>query len=220
MLTTSNKTRLTMPKLNAPIFKFIIAIFYLVGIIGMSVPLLRPYFQLLTPFHLILSTAILLLFHQDWNRSFYLFAALAFLIGFGAEVVGVQTGLIFGDYTYGTVLGPKVLGVPLMIGVNWFLLVYITGAACLNIPNNLVAVIISSLMMVLLDFLIEPVAITLDFWTWHMTDIPLSNYVGWFAVAFLIQLIYRTASFKKENPIAIFLLLCLAAFFGVLGVIL
>jgi len=108
----------------------------------------------------------------------------------------------------------------LMIGVNWFLLVYVTGAACLSISNNFIAAIISSLMMVLLDFLIEPVAIKLDFWTWQSDHIPVSNYLGWFAVALLIQLIYRLSTFDKKNSIAIFLLLCLAIFFGILGVIL
>jgi len=220
MLTASNKTLQSIPRLNAKIFKFIIAIIYLVGIIGMALPILRPYFQMLTPFHLILSTVILLLFHQEWSRSFYIFAVLSFLIGFGAEVIGVQTGLIFGDYTYGTVLGLKVLGVPLMIGVNWFLLVYITGVSCLTIKNDFLAAMSSALIMVILDFLIEPVAITLNFWTWHSEDIPLSNYVGWLAVAFLIQLIYRKSNFRKDNPIAIFLLISLAAFFGILAVIL
>ncbi|HSJ67948.1 MAG TPA: carotenoid biosynthesis protein [Anditalea sp.] len=221
MLTASDKSVNNKLGLNASVFKFIIAIFYLVGIIGMAVPAVRPYFQMLTPFHLLLSTVILLLFHKEWSTDFYIFSSLAFLIGFGAEVVGVQTGLIFGDYTYGTVLGPKVLGVPLMIGVNWFLLVYITGSLFNNyITNDIIAALMAALLMVLLDFLIEPVAIALDFWTWHSDDIPLENYIGWLGVAFLIQLIYRKMSFNKENSVAIFLLICLGIFFGILAIIL
>jgi len=221
MLTASDNIVNNKFGLNAKIFKFIIAIFYLVGIIGMAVPSVRPYFQMLTPFHLILSTVILLLFHRDWSIQFYIFSVLAFIIGFGAEVVGVQTGLIFGDYTYGTVLGPKILGVPLMIGVNWFLLVYITGVLVQKyLENDILAAILAALLMVFLDFLIEPVAIALDFWTWKSDDIPLSNYLGWFAVAFLIQMIYRKMHFSKENPIAVFLLICLIVFFGILAVVL
>lgn len=221
MLTASDKSVNNKLGLNAQIFKFIIAIFYLVGIIGMAIPAVRPYFQMLTPFHLILSTVILLLFHKEWSSNFFLFSALAFLIGFGAEVVGVQTGLIFGDYTYGTVLGPKVLGVPLMIGVNWFLLVYVTGALFIKyISNDILAAAMAAIIMVFLDFLIEPVAIALDFWTWHSDGIPLSNYIGWFAVAFLIQIIYRKIPFTKSNPIAVFLLICLVVFFGILAVVL
>jgi len=221
MLTASDKSVNNKFGLNARIFKFIIAIFYIVGIVGMAVPAVRPYFQMLTPFHLILSTVILLLFHREWSANFIIFSSLAFLIGFGAEVVGVQTGIIFGDYTYGTVLGPKVFGVPLMIGVNWFLLVYITGALFHNyIVNDFLAAALAALLMVFLDFLIEPVAIALDFWTWDGDSIPLSNYIGWFVIAFFIQMIYRKISFSKENPIAFFLLICLGVFFATLAIVL
>lgn len=221
MFKVSNRSVAPSKKFNVQLFKAIIAIFYSVGILGMAIPYLRPYFQVLTPFHLILSTTILLTFHQEWNSRFYIFAVLAFSIGFFAEVIGVQTGLLFGDYTYGTVLGPKVLGVPLMIGVNWFLLVYSTGSWLVNyVENDFLAAGIAALLMVVLDFLIEPVAIALDFWTWHTEDIPLTNYIGWFGVAYLIQIIYRKMAFEKRNPIAPFLLLCLLAFFGILGLIL
>ena len=50
------------------------------------------------------------------------FFIFAFSIGFLVEVIGVNYGIIFGNYTYGKVLGFKVLNVPLMIGVNWFFL--------------------------------------------------------------------------------------------------
>jgi putative membrane protein len=35
------------------------------------------------------------------------------------EVVGVKTGLIFGEYKYGSTLGIKLFEVPLIIGFNW-----------------------------------------------------------------------------------------------------
>ena len=94
------------------LFKWIISVFYLVGIIGMSIPSIRPFFQALTPFHLLLSLGILLLFHADWNKSFMVFSIMAFVIGFGSEVMGVHTGFPFGNYEYGDVLGIKVFEVP------------------------------------------------------------------------------------------------------------
>ena len=221
MLKISDKTAEPQAGLNVRLFKFILAVVYAVGILGMAFPASRFYFQLLTPFHLLLSTVVLLLFHKDWGPKFILFACLAFLIGFGAEVIGVQTGVLFGEYTYGTVLGPKLFGVPLLIGVNWFLLVYVTGALVHNyIRNDFFAAVLAALLMVFLDFLIEPVAISLEFWAWEAEEIPLSNYIGWFAIALLIQIIYRKIPFEKQNPIAIFMLLCLAVFFSILALIL
>lgn len=205
---------------RASLFKFIVFIFHLVGIIGMSVPALRPYFQILTPFHLLLSLGILLLFHSDWNKAFGLFAFSAFLIGYGSEVLGVHTGFPFGNYKYGAVLGIQLFEVPLMIGINWLLLVYLSGNLFFNkIKRNWLAAALGAGLMVGIDFLIEPVAIRLDFWSWERNEIPLSNYIGWFVVAYLIHLIYRKASFKKDNPISSFLLINLIAFFVILNFI-
>ena len=196
------------------LFKLIISVFYLVGIIGMSMPTFRPYFQVLTPFHLLLSLGILLLFHSDWNRSFLVFSILAFVIGFGSEVLGVHTGFPFGNYSYGFVLGIKLFEVPLMIGINWLLLVYLTGNLMENwVRNDFLAAGLGAGLMVAIDFLIEPVAIGLDFWTWEGGKIPFSNYIGWFGVAFLIHMIYRKSLFNKKNPISRFLMLNLIAFF-------
>jgi len=39
--------------------------------------------------------------------------------GLAVEAVGVATGFPFGAYSYGALLGPKVLGVPLVIPLAW-----------------------------------------------------------------------------------------------------
>jgi uncharacterized membrane protein len=206
---------------RSSLFKFIISIFYLVGIIGMSIPVARPFFQILTPFHLLLNLFVLLLFHKDWNKSFVVFTVLAFTIGFGSEVMGVHTGFPFGNYNYGSVLGTKLFEVPLMIGVNWLILVYISGHLLYNkIENDWLASFVSAGLMVGIDFIIEPVAIALDFWTWESGSIPLSNYLGWFGIAFIIQLIYRKMNFQKANVISPYLLINLVTFFVILNFIL
>lgn len=201
--------------------KAVVTVFYLVGIIGMSIPSIRPYFQFLTPFHLLLNAGIMLLFHKSWNLFFVLFIILAFTIGYGSEVLGVKTGFPFGNYEYGPVLGVKLFDVPLMIGVNWLILVYLTGTVLhKRIRNSWLTVVVGALLMVLIDTAIEPVAIALDFWSWDQNIIPLSNYIGWFGVALLIQLIFKNFQFEKENKISGYLLANLIAFFVILNFIL
>lgn len=203
------------------IFQIIISIFYLVGLIGMSIPSLRPYFQMLTPFHLLLNFGILLYFHKDWNYSFLIFIAVGFSLGYGSEVMGVHTGFPFGDYWYGDVLGWQLFEVPLMIGINWLILVYCTGNLFHEkINNDWLAAGLASLMMMLIDVIIEPVAVALDFWKWESDIIPLSNFLGWLAVAFIIQLFYRKLNFNKKNTISWYLLFNLITFFAVLNFIL
>ncbi|RZS95625.1 carotenoid biosynthesis protein [Cecembia calidifontis] len=208
-------------KKKLPIIEAVITIIYLVGIVGMSIPEVRPYFQQLTPYQLLFTLGIMLSQHRDWNDSFIRFMAAAFLIGYGSEVSGVHTGFPFGNYQYGPVLGPQLFEVPIMIGVNWLILIYLTGTLLNNwIKNDFLAALIGSFTMVLIDFAIEPVAIALDFWSWENNIIPLSNYLGWFGVAFIIQMIFRKAVFTKENKITAYLLANLIAFFVILNFIL
>ncbi|WP_245802898.1 carotenoid biosynthesis protein [Cyclobacterium lianum] len=199
----------------------VVLILHLVGLFGLSVPQFRPYFQYLTPFHLLAVTGILLSFHTDFNRRFIFFALFAFTVGMVSEIIGVKTGLIFGEYNYGPVLGPRLMGVPLIIGLNWFLLVYLTGGILHGwIKSDFLAGAASSLLMVVMDLILEPVAVALDFWEWERNDIPLSNFAGWFFIAFIIQLAYRKTSFGKKNPLNVFIFVNLMLFFSILAIIL
>ena len=211
--------KLSLNKLS--FFKAWVSIFHAVGIIGLALPISQPIFQQLTPFHLLMSASLLLYFHRGWNLHFLGFSALAFLVGMTAEIIGVQTGLIFGDYYYGSALGPKVWGVPLIIGLNWFLLVYLTGEWLYGkIQNHWIAAALGALMMVGIDFVMEPVAIALDFWTWTSVAIPFENYLGWFLIAFVLQVSHRYFAFKKQNSLSPFLLVNLILFFAILSLIL
>ncbi len=201
--------------------KLAISIVYGVGIFGLYWEESRTLFQQLTPIHLLLNATILFYFHQDWDWRVVFFAGFTFVVGMVSEIIGVKTGLIFGEYSYGPVLGWKVMEVPLIIGVNWLLLAYMWGrlAASTKWPP-LVLAILASIGMVIMDFLIEPVAIKLDFWTWAQQDIPLSNYVGWFFISLLIQLCFQFFAFSKKNTISDYLLLNMCIFFAILNVVL
>lgn len=200
------------------IAKIIVVALHLVGIIGLSLPEYRWLFLMLTPFQLLSTMILILVFHRGWNDAFPIFAAAAFWIGFGSELIGIHTGYLYGDYVYGASLGPKLWDVPIVIGVNWFVLVYLTGTVFhKSIANDYYAAFLGAVSMTALDYVMEPVAVALDFWSWKFDIIPAENYLGWFAVAFLIHLIYRKAKFEKENPLAAFLLVALILFFGILN---
>lgn len=190
---------------------------YLAGIIGLQLPYSSPYFQALTPFNLLLSAGILFSFHKDWNRSFLLFCLICFLAGYFVEVAGVASGMIFGQYSYGPTLGYQLWDVPLIIGLNWLMLIYSTGviAAPLPVALPLKALIASSLML-LLDFFIEPVAIAFNFWQWNQGYIPIQNYVAWFIISFFLHLLFYLLPFERRNPAAKILYLLQLVFFIIL----
>ena len=201
-------------KYGLPAAIAVLVIFHAVGFWGLLFSGDPAYFQNLTPMNLLLTNTLLFAFHKGWNRAFILFAILTFAVGFFSEVLGVHTGLLFGDYTYGQALGLKVWEVPLLIGLNWLMLVYTTG--CISNYTNwhwMARAILGTSLMVLLDFFIEPVATQFDFWSWSGNKIPLSNYLGWFAVAFILQVYYQKAHFTKNNPLAAFVYLVQLLFF-------
>jgi putative membrane protein len=203
--------------LRLTIARIVILVLHGVGILGLSLPEYQDWFLALTPVQLLSSLLIILLFHRGWNDSFPIFAAAAFWIGFGAELIGIHTGYLFGDYVYGPTLGPKLWDVPIIIGVNWFILAYLTGSVFRKVPNDYYAAFLGALAMTALDYIIEPVAVALDFWYWKFDVIPVENYLGWFGVSFVVHLIFRKANFEKFNPIAFLLLLTLIVFFTVLN---
>lgn len=203
----------------------VIVIFHLVGLIGFSLDDLIPLFKILVPAHLLLMTFILFFNHKDWNTHFYVFCVSVFLFSFSIESIGTNTGVIFGEYTYLTTLGYKIFNTPLMIGINWIILVYSAGVYLQGLmpSNSASSVLIKSLMgaaiLTIIDFFIEPMAIKYEYWTWHGTTVPLQNYVAWFITAFVFMLVFNKLKFNKSNPIAHILLIVQSLFFVLLSVL-
>jgi uncharacterized membrane protein len=207
-------TRHRFKKYSLGVAIAVLAIFHGVGFWGLMFSDKPAYFQALTPLNLLLTNVLLFSFHRSWSLAFLLFAQVVFGVGFFSEVVGVHTGLLFGNYSYGSSLGYKVWDVPLLIGLNWLMLVYITGHIS-NYTNwpTVVKAILGAALMVLLDFFIEPVAMQFDFWDWNQSIIPVSNYIGWFTISLLLQLYFQKAGFKKQNPLAPYVYLVQLLFF-------
>jgi len=187
---------------------------YIAGSLGLSFSASRDLFQFLTPFNLLFTAFLLIYFQPERSQSFWVFAALAAGLGYAMEVLGVATGFPFGDYVYGKTLGIKLFAVPLTIALNWLLLAYVCGflANRLKVPN-IIKVTLAALLMVGLDVLIEPVAIRYDFWSWAEGTPPLSNYLGWFGTAWVIQWGFFLLPFKKDHPIAAHFFIIQATFF-------
>lgn len=210
----SQSTPLVSPRIRRTVF-VILPLMYLAGLIGLNVPLSAPLFQVLTPFNLIASLILLLLFHPDFRPSFWLFCAVAFIGGFLVEVAGVHTGAIFGEYAYGEVLGLKLVEVPLVIGTNWLMLSYLCGSVTNRLPvSMIVKVLIAAGMMTLLDFVIEPVAIQLGFWQWQGGSIPPQNFLAWYVISAALFFVYFKLPFQKKNILAPMLLMLQFLFFG------
>jgi putative membrane protein len=108
-----------------------------------------------------------------------------------------------------------------MIGVNWFLLIYAAGVTMQRsrLKSAFFRVIAGAAVLVLLDLIIEPVAIKFDYWEWNDGIIPLKNYICWFFVSAGMLYIFEWFSFKKQSIAAPILLVTEFVFFGVLEMV-
>ena len=180
----------------------ILIIFHMVGLIGIMLPDFKQLILSLSFLNLLLAFTVIILAENENKLLLISFLSIAFIIGISVELIGVHTGMLFGDYSYGANLGPKLWGVPLVIGINWGVLSITTASITqkINLPVYL-KIIVIAFLLVLFDFVMEPVAMKSDFWSWKNDEIPLFNYVCWFFVALILQLIYHWIRKPKSNKV-------------------
>ena len=178
-------------KRYAKIGALIILIMHSVGAVGFAMD--KNYFVGLTPIHLWVINSVLCL-PLISKPKYFLVLMLIATLGFLIEALGVETGLVFGTYSYGKVLGYRVLEVPILIGFNWAtLLIAAYSLVQPKLKSSYFGALIIGLIVMGIDFLIEPVAISNGYWSWSGGVIPVQNYVAWFFLSFLLALIlYRT----------------------------
>lgn len=170
----------------------------------------------LTPIHLFAMFALFLWANSYFSIKLIKAIIVIYLIGVLAEVLGVRYNIIFGNYYYGNSLGPQVLEVPIIIGFNWLTLSFATyGVSSYLFKNKTVITVFASILMVLTDYIIEPMAGALDFWYWDGGNIPIQNYVGWFFVSLIIHSILVKMNFKFNIKLCLALLLSQILFFTI-----
>jgi putative membrane protein len=154
--------------------------------------------------------------------------------GLLAEALGVATGVPFGSYDYAGTLGPRLLGVPVVIPLAWVMMAwpaYLVGARLGRTRAGRVAVAAAALAS--WDLFLDPQMVDAGHWRWAdptpalpgVGTVPLTNYAGWALVALLIMVVLDRAvpvepSTVDTVPYALYLwtyfssVLALAAFFG------
>jgi len=196
-----------------------IVIIHTVGLLGILSPYQDIFIQL-SSLNLVVS-AILIAPSFKGKKVLIGFLPI-FILGFVIEYVGISTGLIFGEYHYGNGLFPIFMGVPLVIGVNWWMLCYGTIEFTRRFKiNKMFQVLSAALLLTFVDFIIEQVAPILDYWHWEETVIPIQNYLAWFIFgAIFIYFLRKQSRDSKPNPVAPFLIITQTLFFILLFILL
>lgn len=173
-------------------------------------------FVFLTPINLLI-IVIFFLLASELPKSF-VFYLMPALLGWLIEVLGTNSGFPFGEYTYSGILGPRLFGTPVMIGVLWWVLIRSAYDLMAYVTSSIVIKsLLTGLAMVGLDLLIEPVAIDLNFWHWKKQTVPIENYLAWFLCSALFAGLTDKGSVK--NPLSHWIWIVMILFFGAFNLI-
>ncbi len=227
---TSKKT-LSIAK---PTVLLLVFIFCFFGIIGLANPSTQSFFKQFSSVNILFSIFSIFVFQKKTTSRFVYFSSFVWIMGFFIECMGTNTGLLFGNYYYGETLGYKIFNTPVIIGGSWLLLTVLNANVIAYLFDKfkttsssikdtvkiqiLIKSFLASILMVLLDILIEPVAVKLDFWHWTNGVIPISNYLYWFLFSFIFQLIYFFTNQKEATKELNLFLLLQWLFFGILNI--
>ena len=116
--------------------------------------------------------------------------------GFAVEAVGVATGFPFGTYDYSGQLGPKLLGVPLIIPLAWTWMAWPAWLAAVRLTERpAVRVLAAAAGLAAWDLFLDPQMVGEGYWRWQdptpalpgVPGVPVGNYVGWFGFALLLM---------------------------------
>ena len=144
-------------------------------------------------------------YRQLHLRSILVFAAICLVVGNLLENLSILTGFPFGHYYFLSLMGPKLLHVPVLLGfayvgmayVSWILGCLIVGSSqSASTRGRLVSVpLTAAFIMTAWDLAQDPVwATVLRGWIWRdggpWFGVPVSNYLGWYVTVFTIYVLF------------------------------
>lgn len=140
--------------------------------------------------------------------------------GYAVEVLGVHTGVPFGSYAYSSALGPRLFGVPPVVGLAWTMLAWPAALAARRLVHGRLArVAVGGWALATADLFLDPQLVAGGAWTWHypsphlpgVSDVPLTNYVGWLAVGLLLSAFVQALAGDGDDRVLLGLYLWLYA---------
>jgi uncharacterized membrane protein len=166
----------------------------------------------------LLGFAIAQALYELGPNSFVFFFLATTVIGYVAEVLGTNFGFPFGRYRYTDFLGAKELGVPVVVPLVWFVIAYLTFSIAFSASQQLSVkelgmgtifglCALAAFGSVAWDLLIDPMFTSYGYWVWgtqvipapKIAGIPITNFVGWFIVVFLMLAILSFVLLQRRR---------------------
>jgi uncharacterized membrane protein len=138
-------------------------------------------------------------------RGILAFVAISVLVGNVFENLGVRTGFPFGHYYFTEVMGPKILVVPVFLGLAYVGMAYLSWTLARLILEEtqrplagsrvITLALLASAIMVSWDLSMDSVWSTIvRAWIWPRGGIyfgvPLTNFLGWFVTGYVFYQLF------------------------------
>lgn len=126
--------------------------------------------------------------------------------GLAVEVLGVSTGVPFGEYRYADSLGARVFGVPLVIALAWTMMAYPAYVVSEHIGGGLARrIVVGGWALASWDLFLDPQMVQAGHWAWathgpSLAGIPLTNYLAWFVIAAAMMAALRALTGLQQAP--------------------
>jgi uncharacterized membrane protein len=153
----------------------------------------------------VIPPALFALFHGAVRyslRGMIVFFVICLIVGGVVENLGVLSGIPFGHYYFTSLMGPKIIFVPVLLALAYVGMAYLSWTLAILIlrqaSNSILAgspafrvPLIARFIMVAWDVAMDPVWSTvLHAWIWRdggiYFGVPISNFLGWFFTVYLI----------------------------------
>jgi putative membrane protein len=138
-------------------------------------------------------------------RDIIVFFAICLVIGNIFENLGVRTGFPFGHYYFTESMGPKLFAVPVLLGLAYLGMAYLSWTLARLILGNVrspvagfavvTLPVVAAFIMVAWDFSQDPVWSTiLHLWVWQQGGayfgVPMSNFLGWYLTVYVFYQLF------------------------------
>jgi uncharacterized membrane protein len=135
------------------------------------------------------------------TRGILIFFAICLVIGNIFENLGVSLGFPFGGYYFTDVMGPKLFAVPILLGLAYLGMAYLSWTLArviaggmrnpLTGPRVVTVPLVAAFIMLAWDVAMDPVWSTIvHAWIWRdggpYFGVPISNFLGWYLTVYLI----------------------------------
>ncbi|MBN2031259.1 carotenoid biosynthesis protein [bacterium] len=143
--------------------------------------------------------------HFSLNNAI-IFFVISFLVSLISELMSIKWGVPFlAKYTYHPALKPFLFNnVPLFIPLAWYVISFVPHVFLKYLPvlvnkkrsikRIFIKAFLCTLFMLGIDVFLEPLAVFVNAWSWHIHGayfgIPFTNFLGWFLSGFITHIIY------------------------------